>query len=242
MVHALFVLVAVMSFAPLLGYLPMASLAALLLVVAKNMSEMKHFFYVLRVGPKSDVAVLITCFLLTVIFDMTIAVSAGIVLAAILFMRRMADVSGVELVGHTHPDLKEPLPPGILLYEINGPLFFGAAQKAMSSLRAIGAEGGGSGGAGVKVVILDLESVPVIDATGLVNLQSTIMRLHKDHIFCVLASVQPQPMEVLERAKLEEIDSRIGICTTLDEAVTMAKFQLAMWDDLRHHHHAPAGH
>lgn len=242
MTHALFVLGAMVAFAPLLGYLPMASLAALLLVVAKNMSEVKHFIFVLRIGPRSDVAVLATCFLLTVIFDMTIAVSAGIVLAAILFMRRMADVSGVELIGHTHPDLKEPLPPGILLYEINGPLFFGAAQKAMSSLHAIGAEGGRGGGAGVKVVILDVESVPVIDATGLVNLQSTILRLHKDHVFCVLASVQPQPLEVLHKARLEDIDSRIGICTTLDEAVTMAKFQLAMWEDLRHHHAAPAGH
>lgn len=232
MTHALFVLGAMVLFARWLGYLPMASLAALLLIVARNMSELKHFVFVLRVAPRSDVAVLLTCFLLTVIFDMTIAVSAGIVLAAILFMRRMADVSGVELVGQTHPDLKEPLPDGIMLYEINGPLFFGAAQKAMSSLHAIGAEGGAS--PGVKVVILDLESVPVIDATGLVNLQSTILRLHRDHVFCVLASVQPQPMAVLEKAKLEEIDSRIGICATLTEAVTMAKFQLAMWEDLRH--------
>ncbi|HVP73029.1 MAG TPA: C4-dicarboxylic acid transporter DauA, partial [Phycisphaerales bacterium] len=234
MTHAAFVLAAMVSLAPLLGYLPMASLAALLLVVAKNMSEVKHFVYVLRVGPRSDVAVLLTCFLLTVTFDMTIAVSAGIVLAAVLFMRRMAEVSDVQLIGSTHPDLKEPLPAGIMLYEINGPLFFGAAQKAMSSLHAIGAEGGRTNG--VKVVILDVESVPVLDATGLVNLQSTILRLHRDHVFCVLAGVQPQPMEVLAKARLEEIDSRIGICTTLDEAVTMAKFQLAMWEDLKHSH------
>jgi len=240
MTHAVFVLAAMVSLAPLLGYLPMASLAALLLVVAKNMSELKHFLYVLRVGPRSDVAVLLTCFLLTVIFDMTIAVSAGIVLAAVLFMRRMAEVSDVQLIGSTHPDLKEPLPAGIMLYEINGPLFFGAAQKAMSSLHAIGAEGGRTNG--VKVVILDVESVPVLDATGLVNLQSTILRLHRDHVFCVLAGVQPQPMEVLAKARLEEIDSRIGICTTLDEAVTMAKFQLAMWEDLKHSHAHGAAH
>lgn len=233
MTHALFVLGAMVLFAPWLGYLPMAALAALLLIVARNMSELKHFLYVLRVAPKSDVAVLLTCFALTVIFDMTIAVTAGIVLAAFLFMKRMAEVSEVQLVGSHHPDLKEPLPAGIMLYEINGPLFFGAAQKAMSSLHAIGN--------GVKVVILDVESVPAIDATGLVNLQSTIQRLHRDHVFCVLAGVQPQPLEVLEKAKLEEIDSRIGICTTLEEAVTMAKFQLAMWEDLRHHH-APAAH
>jgi sulfate permease, SulP family len=226
--HALFILVAMLGAAPLLGYLPMASLAALLLIVAKNMSEMKHFFYVLRVGPRSDVAVLITCFALTVIFDMVVAVSTGIVLAAVLFMRRMAEVSGVKLVGDEHPHLAEPLPKGVLLYEINGPLFFGAAQKAMSSLHLVGND--------VKVVILDMESVPAVDATGLVNLQSTIRRLHNDRILIILGSVQPQPMEVLTRAGLEELDSRIGICTTLDEAVNLAKFHLALGEDLHAAH------
>jgi SulP family sulfate permease len=228
-VHSSFVLLAMVALAPLLGYLPMAALAALLLVVAKNMAELRHFLYVLRVGPRSDVAVLLTCFLLTVLFDMVIAVSAGIVLAAILFMRRMAEVSGVELLGDRHPQLDEPLPPGVLLYEINGPLFFGAAQKAMSSLHTIGN--------GVKVVILDVENVPAIDATGLVNLQSTIRRLHRDNIFVILGGVQPQPMSVLRKAALEEEDSRIGICATIDEAVTMARFQLALGEDL---HQAPS--
>lgn len=228
--HAVFILAAVVSLAPLLGYLPMAALAALLLIVAKNMSDMRHFFYVLRVGPKSDVAVLITCFSLTVIFDMVIAVSAGIVLAAVLFMRRMAEVSDIKLIGSEHPHLDEPLPKGVLLYEINGPLFFGAAQKAMSSLHTIGN--------GVKVVILDMESVPAIDATGLVNLQSTIKRLHHDKILIILGAVQPQPMEVLEKAALEELDSRIGICATLQEAVDLAKFHLALGEDL--HHHSPS--
>jgi sulfate permease, SulP family len=232
--HAVFIFAAVISLAPLLGYLPMAALAALLLIVAKNMSEMRHFFYVLRVGPKSDVAVLLTCFSLTVIFDMVIAVSAGIVLAAVLFMRRMAEVSGIKLVGDQHPHLDEPLPKGVLLYEINGPLFFGAAQKAMSSLHTIGD--------GVKVVILDMESVPAIDATGLVNLQSTIKRLHHDRILIVLGAVQPQPMEVLQKAALEELDSRIGICATIQEAVDLAKFHLALGEDLHHHQTAKPSH
>ena len=223
-VHAMFILAAVLGLAPLLGYLPMASLAALLLVVAKNMSEMKHFFYVLRVGPRSDVSVLLTCFGLTVIFDMVIAVSAGIVLAAILFMRRMAEVSQVKLVGNEHPHLDEPLPKGVLLYEINGPLFFGAAQKAMSALHQIGND--------VKVVILDMESVPALDATGLVNLESTIRRLHSDKVLIILGSVQPQPLEVLQKAQLEQLDSRIGICSTLGEAVDLARFHIALGDDL----------
>jgi SulP family sulfate permease len=232
-VHSLFVLGAVVSFAPLLGYLPMASLAAMLLIVAKNMSEVRHFVYVMRVGPKSDVAVLLTCFLLTVIFDMVIAVSVGIVLAAMLFMRRMAEVSGIKLLGDQHPHLQEPLPKGVLLYEINGPLFFGAAQKAMSSLHTIGA--------GVKVVILDMESVPAIDATGLVNLESTIKRLHRDRILIILGGVQPQPMEVLKKAQLEQLDSRIGICASIQEAVHLAKFHVALGDDLHQHHPPPAG-
>ena len=98
-VHALFVLAAVLLLAPLLGYLPMASLAALLLLVAWNMSEREHFAHVLRVAPRSDVLVLLTCFALTVLFDMVVAVTAGLVLAALLFMRRMAEVSGVRAGG-----------------------------------------------------------------------------------------------------------------------------------------------
>jgi SulP family sulfate permease len=234
MVHAVFILVAMLGLAPLLGYMPMASLAALLLIVARNMSEMKHFFYVLRVGPRSDVAVLLTCFLLTVIFDMVIAVSAGIVLAAILFMRRMAEVSRVKLIGEEHPHLEQPLPKGVLLYEINGPLFFGAAQKAMSALHRIGGEG--------RVVILDMESVPAIDATGLVNLQSTIRRLHSDKIMIILGSVQPQPMEILSKARLEELDSRIGICATLAEAVDLARFHIGLGDDLHESGSSGRGH
>jgi sulfate permease, SulP family len=233
-VHSCFVLAAVLGLAPLLGYLPMASLAALLLIVARNMSELKHFFYVLRVGPRGDVAVLITCFLLTVIFDMVIAVSAGIVLAAILFMRRMAEVSRVKLIGDEHPHLEEPLPKGVLLYEINGPLFFGAAQKAMSALHEIGN--------GVRVVILDMESVPAMDATGLVNLQSTIRRLHSDKVLIILGSVQPQPMEVLKKAQLQELDSRIGICSSFQEAVDLARFHIALGDDLHEAHSSSRSH
>jgi SulP family sulfate permease len=223
-VHALFVLLAVLVFARWLGYLPMASLAALLLVVAWNMSEAKHFAYVLRIAPRSDAVVLLTCFSLTVLLDMVVAVSAGVVLAALLFMRRMAEVSGLRLVGSEHPQLDEPLPAGVLLYEIAGPLFFGAAQKAMSELHQIGS--------GVKVVILDMENVPAMDATGLVNLESTIRRLHSDRILIILGGVQAQPMEVLRKAGLERLDSRIGICADIQQAVALGRFHVALGDDL----------
>lgn len=108
-VHSVFVLAAVLALAPVLGYLPMASLAALLLIVAWNMSEVKHFAHALRVAPKSDVLVLLTCFLLTVIFDMVVSVTAGVLLAALLFMRRMAEVSGVRLIDQ-HPIASAGLP------------------------------------------------------------------------------------------------------------------------------------
>lgn len=218
MVHAAFVLGAVVLLAPILAYLPMASLAALLLVVAYNMSELKHFAHVMRVAPKSDVAVQLTCFTLTVAFDMVVSVTAGVLLAAVLFMRRMAEISGTKLVdfeAHDHGGLRQPLPRGVVLYDIAGPLFFGAAQAAMSALDHI-AEG-------TRVVILDLEDVPAMDATGLVNLESALDRLHEDKTFVILACVQPQPARVLLKAEIAEEAGHLAFCATLEAAVALSQ-------------------
>ena len=133
-VHALFVLAAVLLLAPLVGYLPMASLAAILLLVAWNMSELKHVAHILRVAPKSDISVLLTTIFLTVVFDMVVSVTVGVMLAALLFMKRMAELSGATLVGEGHPSLREPLPKEVVLYDVAGPLFFAAAGRAMVSL------------------------------------------------------------------------------------------------------------
>ena len=213
--HSLFVLLSVLAIAPLLGYLPMASLAALLLLVAWNMSEARHFLHALKVAPRSDVIVLLTCFGLTVIFDMVVAVSVGIVLAALLFMRRMAEVSGVKLSEETHPLLSEGLPENVLVYEVAGPLFFGAAQKAMSALQRVAP--------GVSVVILDLSSVPAIDATGLVSLESAVERLSHAHVYVILAGVQNQPARALARSGLRRKRDRLAICRGFDAAVAVAR-------------------
>jgi len=213
--HAGFVLFAVLSLAPLLGLLPMSALAALLLLVAWNMSELKHFAHVLRVAPRSDVAVLLVCFVLTVLFDMVVAVSVGIVLAALLFMRRMAELSSVTLVGRAHEEISPPLPPGVVVYDIGGPLFFGAAQKAMSSLEAVGA--------GVRTVVLDVRDVPAMDATGLVNLESTIDRLARAGIAVILGGVAAQPAEVLARAGWKSEEGRLVICDRFDDAIALAR-------------------
>lgn len=218
-VHAAFVLAAMMLLAPLLAHLPMASLAALLLVVAWNMSEIKHFTHVCRVAPRSDVLVLVTCLTLTVVFDMVVSVTAGVVLAAFLFMRRMVEISGARLAVGEHPALHTPLPDGVVLYEIAGPLFFGAAQKAMSSLDAIGA--------GVKVVLLDLAAVPAMDATGLVNLQSSLDRLRRDRILAILVDVQAQPMRVLQRAGVESGPGRLAFAPDVATALSRARQHLA---------------
>ena len=194
LVHCAFLLAAMLGLSPLLGYLPMASMAALLLVVARNMAEFKHFAFVCRYAPRSDVAVLLACFGLTVIFDMVIAVSAGFVLAAILFMRRMAEVSRVRLANTDHPAFRQPVPAGVVLYEIGGPLFFGAAQKAISNLEVVSD--------GVRVVILDCTGVSTIDVTGLVNLDSLITRLKRRGVLTVLAHAPQHTLDVLHKAGL----------------------------------------
>lgn len=194
-VHALFVLASVLLLAPVLGHLPMASLAALLLIVAWNMSEVRHVVQVVRTAPRGDIAVLLCCFGLTVVFDMTIAVTAGILLAALLFMRRMAEISGAEMIGPQHPEHGRALTPGVVVYDIGGPLFFGAAHKATSQLFSFDRRG-------VRIVLLDLEDVPAIDATGIVNLRSAIDRLRSGDIAVMLVGLQPQPRAALEKALL----------------------------------------
>jgi len=195
MVHALTVLVAVVALAPLIGYLPMASLAALLLLVAWNMSEVKHFAHMVRVAPKSDVTVLLTCYFLTVLFDMVIAVSVGIVLAALLFMRRMAEVAQVRIIGEGHAEAPADLPPGVMIYDISGPLFFGAAQKAMGALGLFDK---------ARTVILEMEQVPAMDATGLVALESALAMLKKRGSLVVITGLQPQPRRLLANAGITD--------------------------------------
>jgi SulP family sulfate permease len=195
MVHSVVVLAAVVGLAPLIGHLPMTSLAALLLLVAWNMSEVKHFLHVLRVAPKSDVAVLLTCFGLTVIFDMVIAVSVGVVLAALLFMRRMAEVAQVRIIDGGHAEAPPNLPPGVMIYDISGPLFFGAAQKAMAALTIVGA---------ARAVILRMEQVPAMDATGLVALESALAQLRKSGCLTIITGLQPQPRQLLANAHITD--------------------------------------
>jgi SulP family sulfate permease len=221
-IHAIFVLAAVLLLAPLLGFLPMASLAALLLVVAWNMSDVRHFAHIVRVAPRSDLLVLLTCFSLTVVFDMVVAVSVGIVLAALLFMRGMAELSSTKLSPDYHPHLKDPHLKDVVVYEIAGPLFFGAAEKAISTIERVRGK--------ARVVILVMDNVPVIDVTGLVALETAIEKLQARKTFVVMAGVQPAPRRMLEKAGLREEPGKLALCADDNEALLLVRMYLGIAD------------
>jgi sulfate permease, SulP family len=215
-IHSLVVLLAVMAAARLLGYVPMAALAALLLLVAWNLGDFGHFLRLMRVSPPSDVLVLLTCFALTVVFDMVISVTVGVLLASLLFMHRMAAVSAVSRVSETHPDLAPPLPRGLVLFRIAGPLFFGFAQKALDSLHALDRRG-------VLVVVLDVRGVPALDATGLRGLEAFLARLNQGGVKVILAGIQPQPLRTLARAGWRNRKGRLRIFRSFDGAMARAR-------------------
>jgi SulP family sulfate permease len=216
-VHSLVVLLAILVLAPLVSYIPMASLAALLLLVAWNMSEVHGFAGIVRVAPKSDVFVLLTCFLLTVFFDMIVAVSVGFVLAAILFMGRMSELTESHLrLDSSEDGAEKALPPGVVMYEINGPLFFGAAQKAMGALGAARA-------GGYRVLLIHLGRVPAIDATGLVALENAISSVVRTKRQVVLAGPLPKPHEIFQKAQLTSKYPGLHIAADLDAALRIAR-------------------
>lgn len=218
-VHALGVLLAILVAAPLVSYVPMASLAALLMLVAWNMSEARHALHMIRVAPRSDVVVLLICFGLTVLFDMVIAVTFGVLLAALLFMRRMAEMTQTRVLqGSSAPGSSRGgliLPARVALYEIAGPLFFGAAQRGMAALDALRED--------VRVVVLDLSRVPVIDASGLVALESALDRLQRSRRFVILGGPMPEPKEVFDRAELERHHANITLADSPAEALDIAR-------------------
>ncbi|MBV8756777.1 MAG: C4-dicarboxylic acid transporter DauA [Deltaproteobacteria bacterium] len=210
--HAVFILACTIALAPLVGYLPMAGLAALLMMVARNMSEARHFFRLTRIAPKHDVLVMLTCFALTVVFDMVIAVTVGVVLAALLFMRRMSVLTRAEL--EEPAELKSEVPAGVRVYQIAGPLFFGAAKSAMETLHTVGDKD--------HTYILDMHLVPTIDATGLVALESVLDRLHRSKIKVIFAGLAPEVSDMLDRAGIKRVVGKIAYAPDVETAISMA--------------------
>lgn len=209
-IHAGVVLLAMLLLAPLFSYLPMAALAALLLLVAWNMSEAKHVVHTLRIAPRSDVLVLLTCLILTVLFDMVLAVGVGLLLAAGLFIKRMSDLTDTApLPRHFHQALAD-LPDHVLVYAIRGPLFFGAAEKALSVLRRFSA--------GVKVVIVDISAVPMLDMTALAALDNVLRDYRRQGIALVLVGTTPRVRLKLRRAGVHQADHQLAYVRDLPQA------------------------
>ncbi len=217
--HAILLLVAMLSLAPLVAYIPMASLAALLLLVAWNMSELRTFVGIVKIAPRSDVFVLITCLVLTVFFDMVVAVSVGFVMAAVLFMRRMSEITESKLtVDNTKEEKRNglELPAGTSFYEVNGPLFFGAAQRAMDALHASDTDA-------FRMLIVHLGKVPVIDATGFAALENAVAALVRRKKVVILAGPLPQPQKIFEKAHLPATyPGMVHVVADLEAALKLA--------------------
>jgi len=215
-IHGVSILAVILIFAPVFSYLPMAALAALLLMAAWNIFDVRHCLQIVRVGTRSDVVVLLICFGLTVLLDMVIAVGVGMVLAALLFMKQMANITGGRwLLEATQWNVHEPLPDNVMVYEISGPLFFGATEKAMSTLR--------EHSAGLKVLILQMHNVPTMDISGVVALKSALESLYNKQIFVILSDVQKQPMDTLKRANVMLQPGKLAICETMSDSIALAK-------------------
>ncbi|MAX33104.1 MAG: C4-dicarboxylic acid transporter DauA [Halomonadaceae bacterium] len=213
-VHALVVLLAVIALAGLLGLVPMTSLAALLFIIAWNMSEARMFVHTLRSSPAGDVAILAICFALTVLFDMVLAVSVGMGLAAALFIRRMTQVTQTTARPlDRHPEVQD-LPPQVALYDINGPMFFGVAEKALSSLQIVDSN--------VRIVMVDMHGVPSIDGTALVALRRMVEEMRRQSVGLILVGLSPRQIVKLRRAGIRTAAGELTHCASLARARTVA--------------------
>lgn len=216
-VHAFTLLLILVAAAPLARFVPIPVLSAVLIVVAYNMGEWKELPQVLRL-PKSDVAVWATTFGMTVAFDLTVAVEVGMLLAAILLIKRIADTTTVEKATATGGAIRaarstlhdKEIPEGAAVYRVRGPLVFGAAEKLADLLPE----------APPPVVILKLRDVPALDATGLHGLQQLAERLHAQGSTLVLSDARPQPLRMLRRAGLHD---DLNLCLTAEGALRRAR-------------------
>lgn len=213
-VHSLFIIAAILLLAPLLAYIPMASMAALLLMVAWNMSEARHFVRTLRIAPRDDVLTLLTCFSLTVLFDMTIAVGVGMSLAAMLFIRRSILLAGGGVV-EQESERDKGIPKEVAVYAIDGPLFFGSAQKALKNITDVLPE--------VRVVVLDMSRVSMLDMSAIIAMESIVRNLRSRHIGLVINNLQPRMILKLRRAGLRTRKGAILFSRGMDEALEKAQ-------------------
>ena len=213
-VHALILLVIVLLFAPLASLIPLCALSAILFVVAYNMSELHRFSHMVRTAPKPDIAILLITFFLTVFADLVIAVNIGVVLAALLFMKRMSETVNVELqhqdaITNGVEDKNLILPPKTIIVAIDGPFFFGAAERLESTLESLHGH--------AEILVLRLGRVPFVDATGLQSLSDLFSTCKRHKTRLVLCEARPNVLEKLKRAGLAELIGKDNMLNQLSE-------------------------
>ena len=221
--HAVLLLVFMMVLSPLIGFVPLASLAAVLFIVAWNMSEQERFRHLLR-APFGDRVVLLLTFTLTVLVDLTVAIEVGVVLAAMMFMHRMAEAAAIQThqslietdqddFAHTKNgavDRRAQIPKDVQLLELRGPFFFGVASRLSEVLDRIGKS--------PRLFILDMSRVPLIDVTAISAIKDLLRRCERDQTRVVLCALQPAVQDTLQQMGMLD-DARLSVCTTLDEAL-----------------------
>lgn len=220
-VHGVVLLLILLLLGRWVVYIPMAALAAILVIVAYNMSEW-HSFMMLLKSPRSDVAVLLTTFFLTVVVDLTVAIQTGVVVSAFLFMRRMSLVANVGVITREFNDEEEgddpnavsrkEVPAGVEIYEVNGPFFFGASYKFLEAMNA-------SRQTLPKVRVIRMRNVPSIDATGLQVLREQHRSCRKRGIAFLLSGIQPQPYAALQKTGLLAEIGEKNVLRNIDEAL-----------------------
>ena len=219
MVHAVVLLLILVVLMPYAALIPMPTIAAILFMVAYNMSEWRKFVHLLKTAPKSDILVLVTTFVLTVVFDLVVAIEVGIIMAAILFMKRMSDVTEVE--GWKYVDDEEDagsislrqVPKNTLVYEMTGPLFFGAADKILNI--AIKDD--------TNCLVLRMRSVNAIDATAMHNFEALLDTCQKKKVQLILSHVNEQPMQVMQKSGFYEKVGAENFCEHIDAALERAE-------------------
>ena len=227
-VHAVVLLLILLFLMPLAQYIPMACLAGVLVIVSYNMSGWRVFKGLLK-NPKSDVAVLLTTFFLTVIFDLTVAIEVGLVIACVLFMKRVMETTKISVITdeidpNNESDLEVHeehlmIPQGVEVYEINGPYFFGIATKFEEIMSRLGDR--------PKIRIIRMRKVPFIDSTGIHNLTTLCEMSQKENIHIILSGVNEKVHKVLEKSGFYELLGEENICSNINEALEVATQEIA---------------
>ncbi|HJD12165.1 MAG TPA: sulfate permease [Candidatus Phocaeicola caecigallinarum] len=228
-VHAIVLLLILIFLMPLAKFIPMACLAGVLVVVSYNMSGWRVFKGLLK-NPKSDVTVLLITFFLTVIFDLTVAIEVGLVIACVSFMKRVMETTQISVITDEIDPNKESdvetheehlvIPEGVEVYEINGPYFFGIATKFEEIMARLGDR--------PQIRIIRMRKVPFIDSTGIHNLTTLCEMSQKENIHIILSGVNPQVHDVLERSGFYTLLGKENICSNINEALDVARKELGV--------------